>query len=330
MDILTGELQSIFGPVLHETKDGEEINVICPQCIHRMHKPDRSGHLGLNFTKGVGKCVRCGFKVPDLRRFLRERGYSGASPGMPLKEYAQTAKDKMLAKFAPKPDPVFIDQIVKYSDDWVPIRQAPHEYAKSLLKKGLSHEIQKRWGLMACVKGEQEGYVIFPFLEFGDLVYWQGRAAWSTLLRKYSPPLDMGSGYWVYNYPKDRKKVLGRTVIVTEGTLDCISCVEVLRDTPFENQYWAISLQGTSMSTPTPERHILNTQFGKIRSLNPSLVLIMLDPEERKKAELMAQSFRSHGIPSRAVVYPHGCDPNKLFQQNPDLLLKCLTSRILL
>lgn len=330
MDILLGELAAIFGPSVHETKDGAEINVQCPVCIHRMSKPDRSGHLGFNFEKNVGKCVRCGFKIPDLRLFLREKGYSAASHGVPLKEYAQTARDKLLAKLQPKPKAIFIDQSVKYSENWVPIRSAPPEYAKSLLRKGLSHEVQKRWGIMACVKGDQEGYAIFPFLEFGDLVYWQGRAAWSTLIRKYSPPLDMGSSYWVFNYPKDREKVLGRVVVITEGTLDCISVMEVLRGTPFESRYWAISLQGTSMSMPTQERHVLNTQFGKIRSLNPSLVLVLLDPEERRKAESMVKDLRSAGLQSRAVVYPQGCDPNKLYQHNPDLLFRCLTERILL
>jgi len=112
--------------------------------------------------------------------------------------------------------------------------------------------------------------------------------------------------------------------VITEGTLDCISVMEVLRGTPYQDLFWAISIQGTNLSCPRPDRHLLNSQLGKIKSLNPSLVLVLLDPEERSKAAAMVALITSYGLMARHAVYPVGADPNKIFQDTPEKLLNVL------
>lgn len=325
-DVRVAELQAIFGPRVREGGDGEEVLVQCPHCVSRgMSKPDTSGHLGLNFDKNKGHCVRCGWGCLNLRSWLRKQGYLTA--GGSLKDLGTSLRSQLQRRMTP-PEPEFLDQSLKDDPTWEPILRAPPEYLKSLTEKGLTKDICKRWGIMACTSGELEGYVIFRFTELGGLVYWQGRAAWKHLLRKYSPPLTLGSSYWVFNYPDDPSSVFGRTVVVTEGTLDCISAMEVLRGTQWEDQYWAISLQGTSCSMPGPDRHRLNSQLGKILSMRPARVLLLLDPEERVKADKMAEAFREFGIRTERLAYRHGSDPNELFRSNPTYLKRLLTERV--
>jgi hypothetical protein len=50
-------------------------------------------------------------------------------------------------------------------------------------------------------------YVIFPFFEDDEVVYWQGRhISPEARLRKFNPPADiapMGKSYWLYNMEMD-------------------------------------------------------------------------------------------------------------------------------
>ena len=82
------------------------------------------------------------------------------------------------------------------------------------------------------------------------------------------------------------------------------------------------------MSKPGDNRHWLNSQLGKLRSLKPKRVLVLLDPEERRKADRLVLTLQDDGIPSERVTYQHGMDPNELFRTNPRYLLDLLTDKL--
>lgn len=316
--MIPGDLHLFFTVV---RSHDDEVIVLCPFCVARGRRsPDSDGKLGLNFTKNVGGCVRCGWGTKNLRRFLKS---VGCHSSIDLKQSVADLKQQVLGKINTQ-GPEFKVQTATYSGKCIPIQFAPKDYSDSLERKGVPLEMQKRWGIRAMVDGPHEGYAVFPFTEFGELCYWQGRAVWPHLPRKYSPPLPLGSACWVYNYPDKREDVFGKILGITEGTLDCISVMESCVGTEHEGKFWAVSIQGTSMSKQSRDRHRLNSQLGKIISLKPSEVLVILDPEERDKSKEILQSLLEVGLNARRVKYPHGTDPNKLFQHNPKKLYSYL------
>ena len=275
--------------------EGREIMITCPHCHKRGMKKDGSGHLALNLAKNVGHCVKCDWGTRDVRRWLANYKLT---INMPMSARSMMALVKK---------PTIVDtpsfQELKLPRDCR--RMLPVEanmFGDSLAGKHLVAEDWMGVDAHACSGGFLAGYVIFPFYEEGDLVYWQARAADPEIpqhRRKWNPDdVEMGKSYWLYGFDYDLPK--GGELYLTEGTLDKISAARFVKEECSEEDS-VFSLQGTALSFPSEEKHPLNSQFGKIAFLKPTKVWVMFDPDAYVKAKGVAAALQLCGLDAEAV-----------------------------
>lgn len=199
------------------------------------------------------------------------------------------------------------------------------EFADSLYDKLITPEELVAANCHYAIEGKCAGYVIFPFYEDEELVYWQGRAVWPELAndpgkRKLNPrdeelPSGLGKGCWLYGVDSATS---GGEIFLCEGTLDRMTLHSHVQKERGPQAY-ACSLQGTSLTYPTTDRHWLNSQFGKITALEPSSVCVLFDPDAHAKAQKLALELRKCGLPAYAGKCPDHRDPNEL-ADHPHLL----------
>lgn len=284
---------------------GSEIMVTCPYCHYRGMSPDKSGHLALNFEKGMAHCVKCDWGHRNLRAWLKDQKFEGQLP-LPT-------RDSLFKKSLPKPQFPAL-QVASLPPFTSPIGfNEQGVYAESLRKKKILPEEWVSERVCKCVSGRYEGYVIFPFYENGTLVYWQGRSADPSIpawRRKQNPEeLTLGKSSWLYGYePSLPKKGV---VVLVEGTLDKISTQRVLRKTKGEG-YFCFGINGTAFSFPDESTHPLNSQFGKLMHLDPAEVIVLFDPDAVKKAKGLAYVLGTCGINARVAELDEAQgDPNE-------------------
>ena len=293
---------------------GSEINVKCPFCVMRGLSEDLSGHLALNFGKNVGHCVRCDRGIKDLVGWLKKYH------NMPyLVDVRRIGSDIQNLKKKLSGDSEPVDQ--KYQEIGLPAGAKPLRvsnwgkgvYSESLMKKNILPEEVEEYQIHYCPEGKYEGYVIFPFIEDDEVVYWQGRAALPELLRKTNPPKStapLGKAHWLYRREMIKKR---SKVYLVEGSLDHISAQRHLTKN-FGEGHYATSLQGTALSFPSEDEHPLNSQFGQLMDLEPSEVCVLFDPDARKKAEALANILNLCGLPAYAGDLYLG-DPNEVDEE---------------
>lgn len=311
-----------FGDGVWLSKGGSEVNVRCPYCIRKKGTPDLSGHLGLNPEKNVAHCFRCGWSNKDLRGWLEGRGFdAAASIRFGQAADVPTLKNRAHKLRADRDEVVFVMQEVKLPEGVVPLTECDNpEYVNSLLSKGL--EFEEMEDLFACTRrsGPNEdysGYVIFPFWETGDLVFWQGRDIWKRKLRKINPAtsekMPLGKGAWLYGYD-DSKGKKGGTCWLSEGALDQKSLRRWIRETQtgdLQNGHYAWALQGSTLTFPDENQHPLNSQFGKLAILAPSQINVVLDDDAFEKSKALADLLQRCGFNANAIRLEGG-DPNKI------------------
>lgn len=305
LDLLQKQFDSVW------MDSNGQVNVTCPFCHHRGMSQDLSGHLGLNFELDAAHCVRCDWGRYGLRKWLgSDFGISGIAPS--LKE-ARTSLDNLRRRVKPKaaeysftpakfPDDSFFFEEWHFDED-LPL-------LNSLLKKNITKEEILRHRLGFQADGKYQHYVLFPFFEDDEIVYWQGRH-WNedSLLRKVNPdPEDspLGKSHWLYGYEFVKK---GCHVVIVEGTLDAITTTTWIRE--LEGDGCAgIGLNGTAMSFPDGETHPLNTHFGRLCSLEPSKVSVLFDRDAIKKGKELASLLSTTGLPAQAIELHSAKDPN--------------------
>ena len=307
---------------------GEEINVTCPYCASRMGSGDSSGHLGLNFSKDMGHCVRCDWGTRGVRKWLKKFGFAAVLPAASARQSLSMLRTKLERPQAPyRLGQISLPPVRKIASTNYRDQDA---FAESLLAKGVSLEEARRNTVCYCDSGRYDGYVVFPFIEDGQIVYWQARGAYPKLLEdsklKKRNPTDkeatFGKSYWLYGYDFAH---IGGTLVITEGTLDQITTQTWLEETGRADDGWyAISLQGTAISGPDPERHPLNSQLGKMHVLDPTEIVVLLDAEAWVKAEGLAEYLYACGFNARAAKLPKG-DPNEA-HAHPDFFKSALAT----
>jgi hypothetical protein len=281
--------------------------------------PDESGHLGINTRINKAHCVKCGWGHGNASSWLEKFSIHLAVNFVDVVSELDSLKDALKVKkvnFDSSTTPLPREfQFIRESDD--------NEFTQSLIDKGLSVEMMIRNKIGFCDSGKYEGYVIFPFYEDGEEVYFQGRAAYRELLdnpktKKKNPDSKngMGKNSWLYGIDRAKK---GCRMALIEGTLDQISLQDHLDR--LHDDFCAVSLQGTTLSFPSPDRHPLNSQWGKIKHFDPEEVLIVFDPDAFHKAKELAKILCITGLNARAVQLVGG-DPNEIMRMpNGDAIL---------
>lgn len=290
-----------------------------------MGTSDRSGHLGINLRKNAGHCVRCDWGTKDVRAWLKKYGFNGG-----IYIQSGTTLADLRKRMETQVKPYQLGHLVT-----PPMRRIASAnyrdgdpFASSLLDKKVGLAEARRNHVCYCDDGRYDGYIVFPFIEGDEVVYWQARAAYPHLLAdsklKKRNPTDkeasLGKSYWLYGYDFSQPDGVA---VLTEGTLDQISTQTWIEENDKDIDGWyALSLQGTTISAPDPQRHPLNSQLGKLLTLSPREVIVLLDAEAWVKAEALAEILHSYGFNAKAAKLPKG-DPN---EASKPIMKKTLTS----
>lgn len=297
-------LQKKF-PSVWLASGGEEIMVTCPYCHLRGMSRDTSGHLALNFEKGMAHCVKCDWGNRSLRSWLKDQNFEGQLP-LPSRE-ALSLKKPERPRFP-------LLQSAEIPPFAVPMRRGEQGmFADALRKKKLTDDDWIKAKVHQCDRGRYAGYTIFPFYENRVMVYWQGRSADPDIpawRRKQNPDdLKLGKASWLYGY--DPSLPRGGTVYLVEGTLDQISTLNYIEKHKGDGHF-CFGINGTAFSFPDDITHPLNTQFGKLMHLKPAEVVVLFDPDAIKKAKGLAYVLETCGIPARvAELSASDGDPNE-------------------
>ena len=308
----------------------EEIHVTCPYCEKRGHTPDRSGHLAINLGKDMAHCVRCDWGTRGAADWLRKRGLPilGSLAGARKTLLGLTDALKGVAREIPlRTQSLALPTAFDYfgdGDDDLPFMG---HYLGSMKRKNINLPDLVRHRVGYCSDGFNEGYVIFPFWQGPDLVYWQGRAALPSLLadpkkKKLNPSktkVELGKGHWFYGYGD---AVKGGKVALVEGPLDRITVHDFMRRTYGEDSC-ALSVQGHTVSFPGAGDHPLNSQIGQLLALEPSEVVVLFDPDVQEASQALAQLLQVAGLNAHPGFLPYG-DPNDF--HNNDRVLARATS----
>lgn len=312
---LIEELEKRFGDGVWISGElGDQANVRCPYCSKRGMTEDLSGHLGLNFRINKAHCVRCGWGHGSLSKWFANVGGVSARFTLgdlqrELKAVLDTTKKASYDARVGADLPREVMRIGKNSP--------PHFYG-SLSDKGILWDEVRSNTLMYCPDGPYGQYVIFPFFEGECAVYWQARAASAELLadskmKKRNPPSKDGLGKAAWLYGIDQAEPEGHFYLV-EGTLDQISLQRWLKK-ELGDGHFAVSLQGTAISFPTVSCHPRNSQWGKLKRLNPKSVNPVFDADAWDKGVALSKVLRSTGLDSKPLKVI-GKDPNEAIQRN--------------
>lgn len=314
---LIEELEKRFGDGVWISGElGDQANVRCPYCHKRGMTEDLSGHLGLNFRINKAHCVRCSWGHGSLSGWLANVG--GVSASFTLGDL----KRELKAVLDTARKAVYDDRLgANLPNEAMLIgRHTATHFYESLQKKDIAWEEVRENRLMYCPDGQYGQYVLFPFVEGEEVVYWQGRAATEELLadakrKKRNPPTKdgLGKAAWLYGIHEAEP---GCDLYLVEGTLDRISLQRWLRK-ELGDGHTAISLQGTAISFPTATCHPRNSQWGKIKRLNPRSVNTVLDADAWEKSVALSRVLRSTGFESKPLKVI-GKDPNEAIHRNYD------------
>lgn len=275
---------------------------------------DLSGHLGLHFRKGAWHCVRCGAGGRNLAEFLERNGIDAALARVGHTSVSEVVRAVRSLRREVRYQPPELDRAAlprmrrMVEEDFT----APTVYGTSMAGKGVAWSEASDYAL-CCGLGRMSEYVVFPFfesLEDETPVYWQGRdATGKAFLRKKNPSAEecpQGKNHWLYGFEFAER---GCEAYLVEGSLDAISLQTWLARHRGRG-HTALGIQGTAFSFPGPGVHPLNSQYGKLASLKPARVHVVLDSDAWQKSTELASVLRLCGLDASAVRLRHG-DPNE-------------------
>lgn len=220
------EIQSLF-TVVPSRSTSSEITIICPVsgC------GDRSGNRSINLKTGLTGCWRCN-KGGHYYNFFKKLGFEVTKDESASSSLSEAEKLMNQVNQDQQITPVLVD--IQLPTGFTRVEDAKDSVyyrliEKMALKKNLEQSDMIQAGVGFTRKDPYwEPFAIFPVMEWGRLVYYQGRA--------YSPPkgekktkqfpsrkqYPFGASYWVYNIDEVRQTEAD-TVIVVESILNVLS-----------------------------------------------------------------------------------------------------------
>jgi hypothetical protein len=205
----------------------DEIVFICPQpgC------GDSTGNRSVNLKSGKTSCWRCNIGG-DFVKWARWIGFALEDSG----EAGVTVEDLRAAIEAPTKPAPFVPVI---SEITLPVGfktcyDNPDSVYTRLIgemarRKNLEPEdlINAGVGYTNDMKSKWEPFAIFPVLEYGRTVYYQGRTYWDdpgVSTKRFPSRLEapLSSKYWLYNIDALHAET-ARTAVVVESMLNVLS-----------------------------------------------------------------------------------------------------------
>ncbi len=220
---LKREIQNLFTVVKDRCTD-EEMCVVCPQpgC------GDENGNRSVNLKSGKTFCWRCN-KGGDFAKWARGLGHDVQDGLVETSDLDMLEDwDATVATVTKTPVP----DNVPLPSGFIPLVKEPKSayyalIAKMAKKKNLDISDLVRVGAGFTRSGYWEPYCVFPVVEYGQVVYYQGRtyvdvAGQTTKQFPSRKVVPLGARYWVYNL-----NALGRPgariAIVVESILNVLS-----------------------------------------------------------------------------------------------------------
>lgn len=210
---------------------GPEYVFSCPACIDRMGSESNKRKFAVNLNLRKGQCFRCEFKFRDIEALFR---YINAG--------RLTIEEKILLREDP---PIVVGSIsatvrrilYRAGEEAKPLRACdlPREYEPLTLanvsapnmrrahtylrSRHVPLKVAQRFQVGFCTKGDYRGYLIFPVIQGGRVVYWTSRFAGKHALKSRNPPKRDGffsREHCLLNYDN----VVGRRVVtLVEGPI---------------------------------------------------------------------------------------------------------------
>jgi hypothetical protein len=215
---------NLFG-IVKERSTSEELVFMCPEsgCT------DKTGNRSVNLKTGKTNCWRCG-KGGDFSRWARHLGYridGEVVPETTIEAFErQVEKNPVVGLSAP------VYALVKLPEGFVRCVDAPKSVYTRLIgdmaqRKHLTLEDFIAAGVGFTRQSKWEPFAIFPVVERGRIIYYQGRTyidkpdeTTKKFPNRHECPVS--SKYWVYNI--DAVGAPGVTkVVAVESILNCLS-----------------------------------------------------------------------------------------------------------
>lgn len=276
-----------------KSEDGHpELVTECPHC-------GRTRKLWVNKRTGKWICYSCreGGALPSLIAVVEGMSHRDAIRFVAAavkKSLRRSVKQSAEAVTRWKPEP---DQepptALELPPHFVPIfdREAwCWRLPKYLKRRGIKPLIAMQYGLGFCTAGRYGGRLILPAHQFGDLVFYQGRAMAAPIKPKYlSPPVAGASGTL---YGLDEAVGVSE-VLVVEGPLDVVSMAQ--------RGFHAVSLLG---------KELTGRQAVKLKRAGFVRAIVMLDGDAITWGARAAATLRMIGIEALLAKLPREHDPD--------------------
>jgi hypothetical protein len=224
--LLKQEIEGTF-KVIQERCTKDELVFLCPECS------DRSGNRSVNLKTVATNCFRCGKGVNNKGHFMawaKALGYVFTSEdgrsSVPVAKVLY-AEDEASRSAVP------IIEAVKMPIGFTPIASTPKNYYTQLItdmaqRKNLDYIDFVEAGVGYTMDSARwEPYAIFPVLDYGISVYYQGRTYIDVpgeTTKRFPSKFEVkwGAGYWVYNIDAVRQ-FKPKMVVVVESILNVLS-----------------------------------------------------------------------------------------------------------
>ena len=177
-------------------------------------------------------------------------------------------------------------------DDFVPVfdREAwCWNLPRYMVERGIRPRTALSYGLGFCRSGRYGGRLILPAHQFGDLVFFQGRAM-GAFAPKYLSPAVAGAGGTLYGLDE---AVGVSDVLVVEGPLDVVSLAQ--------RGYNAVSLLGKELS---------RSQANKLHRAGFTQAVLLMDGDAIPWGATGAETLARIGIEVLLAKLPPEHDPD--------------------
>lgn len=217
-------VESMF-EVVKDRSTADEIVIVCPQpgC------GDSSGNRSINLKSGKTFCWRCNIGG-DFVKWARWIGFAIDDSG----ETGVTVENLWDALDSPKPKSLIpVISEVKLPDGFRPCYDNPNSIYTRLIGEMAVRKNLELTDLVDAGVGythnssKWEPFAIFPVLEYGRVVYYQGRTYWddpgvSTKRFPSRNEAPLSSKYWIYNIDALADPKI-KTAVVVESILNVLS-----------------------------------------------------------------------------------------------------------
>jgi len=221
---LTENLQNV-------TFRNTEFNARCPICNDSQKNP-RKKRFYLKYTPengGVYNCFNCGKSGNFIDLYSRIKGISSNQAFKEVNNYNfSNLKESLKKKKQPNKKETEVLNIPEFSNlkrDWTGLDETQegiiiNNYKYILRKFVQERRLPKNYPFYIAYKGDYKNRIIIPiFGQYGEVIYFQGRATNSDIKPKYLNPSLSDKKMIIMNLHKfDPYKY----IIITEGPLDAI------------------------------------------------------------------------------------------------------------